>query len=62
MSFPEIARALGRPNHSTVITACQRVARQIHDGIAIPLGPQGNPCSLQSLAHEILNHVRGVDK
>lgn len=62
MSFPEIARALGRPNHSTVITACQRVARQIHDGIAIPLGPQGNPCSLQSLVHEILNHVRGVDK
>lgn len=62
MSFPEIARALGRPNHSTVITACQRVARQIHDGIAIPLGPQGTPCSLQSLAHDILNHVRGVDK
>jgi hypothetical protein len=24
MSFPEIARAMGRPNHSTVITAFQR--------------------------------------
>ncbi len=28
-SFPEIAKALGRPNHSTIITACQRLARQI---------------------------------
>jgi chromosomal replication initiator protein len=29
MSFPEIARALGRPNHSTVITAYQRLAGQL---------------------------------
>lgn len=26
MSFPEIARAMARPNHSTVITACKRIA------------------------------------
>lgn len=31
-SYPEIARAMGRPNHSTVITACQRVRRQIERG------------------------------
>ena len=30
-SFPEIARALGRPNHSTVVTACQRVERQLRE-------------------------------
>lgn len=29
MSYPEIARAIGRPNHSTVITAYQRLAGQI---------------------------------
>ena len=29
MSYPEIAAALGRSNHSTVITAAQRIARQI---------------------------------
>lgn len=29
LSYPEIARSLGRPNHSTVITAHQRLARQI---------------------------------
>jgi len=30
-SFPEIARATGRPNHSTIVTAHQRLARQIED-------------------------------
>jgi len=29
LSYPEIARAIGRPNHSTVITAFQRLARQL---------------------------------
>lgn len=31
-SFPEIARALNRPNHSTIVTACQRVERRISAG------------------------------
>jgi chromosomal replication initiator protein len=29
LSYPEIARAIGRPNHSTVITAFQRFAKQL---------------------------------
>ncbi|HYE01915.1 MAG TPA: DnaA/Hda family protein [Phycisphaerales bacterium] len=29
LSFPEIARGMGRPNHSTVVTAVQRVERDI---------------------------------
>lgn len=28
-SFPEIARALTRPNHSTVVTACRRIREQL---------------------------------
>ncbi len=36
-SFPEIARAMGRPNHSTVITAYQRLMRQIEAGEPCPL-------------------------
>lgn len=31
-SFPEIAQAMGRPNHSTVVTACKRVEKKIADG------------------------------
>lgn len=29
MSYPEIARAMNRPNHSTIITACKRLAGAI---------------------------------
>lgn len=29
MSYPEIAHAMGRKNHSTVITACQRLEKQL---------------------------------
>ena len=29
LSFPEIARAMGRPNHSTVITAQKRLSEQL---------------------------------
>jgi chromosomal replication initiator protein len=32
MSYPEIGRALGRKNHSTVIAACQRVEALIAGG------------------------------
>ncbi len=37
-SFPEIARALGRPSHSTVITAHQRFQRQMeaHEASGLP--------------------------
>ena len=40
MSYPEIAYAMGRKNHSTVITADQRLRRQINDGqpIMLPAG------------------------
>jgi chromosomal replication initiator protein len=38
MSFPEIARVLGRPNHSTVVTACQRIGKQIEADEPMDLG------------------------
>lgn len=38
MSYPEIARALGRPNHSSVITAIQRVSRQLPEAARVMLG------------------------
>ncbi|MEM9251489.1 MAG: DnaA/Hda family protein [Planctomycetota bacterium] len=37
MSFPEIARAMGKSNHSTVITADQRLKRQIDEGLTARL-------------------------
>ena len=40
MSYPEIAHAMGRKNHSTVITADQRLRRQISadEPIMLPAG------------------------
>lgn len=32
MSYPEIARGMGRPNHSTIVTACKRIEGQIARG------------------------------
>lgn len=37
-SYPEIARALGRPNHSTVITAHQRLDALMREGHAADMG------------------------
>lgn len=58
MSYPEIAHAMGRKNHSTVITADQRLRRQIADDqpIMLPAG-QGTitPTELAaSLSREVM--------
>ena len=39
MSYPEIARAMRRPNHSTVITAHQRLSTQLKTSPDLDLGP-----------------------
>jgi chromosomal replication initiator protein len=38
LSYPEIAKGMGRPNHSTVVTACQRITKQIEQNEALPEG------------------------
>lgn len=58
MSYPEIAHAMGRKNHSTVITADQRLRRQItaDEPIMLPAG-QGTatPAELaSSLSREVM--------
>ncbi|MEO1716285.1 MAG: DnaA/Hda family protein [Planctomycetota bacterium] len=41
MSYPEIARALGKRNHSTVITAHRRIEEQMDEVIALGLAVDG---------------------
>lgn len=57
LSFPEIARAMGRPNHSTVVTACQRIRAQIEREESPDLGPDAGPelagLTLRGLAEQI---------
>lgn len=62
-SFPEIARALNRRNHSTVVTACQRMQRSIERGDLRDAGPQHglvHPAELKDRLREIIAR-RSVD-
>lgn len=53
MSFPEIARSLGRRNHSTVVTASQRVARDVEGGGALDCGPEFEGVTFRDLCDRV---------
>ncbi|MEM1072384.1 MAG: DnaA/Hda family protein [Planctomycetota bacterium] len=58
MSYPDIARAIGKRNHSTVITAHQRVSGQMSDLVEL-----GVPCDGQTigqLADSLTHAVRAA--
>lgn len=55
LSYPEIARGLGRPNHSTVITANQRIGRQLESGTLADCGPDLAGLTIADL----LTRIRG---
>lgn len=54
-SYPEIARAMGRPNHSTVITAERRIVEQMKD--ATPLAPDLAPAYAGLTVRELADVV-----
>lgn len=63
MSFPEIARAMGRSNHSTIITAQKRLDRQITDDAGRPLnaevaGPYAG-CTLREVYDAVTKKIQG---
>ncbi len=49
LSYPELAVKLGRPNHSSVVTACQRLSKQIRAGADVSLAPGEPPIALSEL-------------
>lgn len=61
LSFPEIARAMGRPNHSTVVTACQRIGRQIERDEPLDLGADAIPelagLTVKTLAEQLRDDI-----
>jgi len=59
MSFPEIAQAMNRSNHSTVVTAAQRVAKQIRAGAACTDLPGGSPEPLADLCARLRRAITG---
>ena len=59
MSFPEIARAMGRPNHSTIVTACRRIEQEIARGVEIAPAGGGEGAKAVSLAY-VVDHLRAT--
>ncbi len=57
-SFPEIAYAIGRPNHSTVITAAKRFKGRVGDAQSIAVGCRHDGMPAGELAEMIANHIR----
>ncbi|MBK7404439.1 MAG: ATP-binding protein [Phycisphaerales bacterium] len=57
LSFPDIARALHRPNHSTIITAYRRISGQIDRGEGVEVGPDLAGVTLADLASGVRARV-----
>ena len=53
LSYPELAQKLGRPNHSSAVTACQRLEKQMAAGAGIRLSAGEPETPLSSLVREI---------
>lgn len=62
LSFPEIGRALGRRNHSTVLTAGRRIAEQIERNERIDLEDGGEPVPLRELADRLRHDIRRLPR
>lgn len=57
-SFPEIAHSIGRPNHSTVITAAKRIRTRIEKlELCTPMGPNSG-VTVKGLVDELSERVR----
>ncbi len=58
MSYPELATALDRPHHSTLISAVQRVTHAIERGDQVKVADRDQPVALGQLIDEITTTIR----
>jgi chromosomal replication initiator protein len=56
-SYPEIARALNRQNHSTIVTACQRMERAIEAGAFCDAGADLDQVTLAQLSERLRSEI-----
>lgn len=57
-SYPEIASAMGRPNHSSIITAVRRIERQIADEEKVAVGCEADGLTVGELAAHLTQRLR----
>lgn len=58
LSYPELAIKLGRPNHSSVVTACKRLERQLDDGVTLKLTPGEPETPVADLVERVVQEAR----
>lgn len=56
-SYPEIARAMGRPNHSTVITAHKRITGQIERHDFADIGPEFDGLTVEQVVGRVRSQI-----
>jgi len=62
LSYPEIAREMNRPNHSTIVTACQRVERALESGAMCDAGVEFEGVTYRALVARLKREiVRGAE-
>lgn len=57
-SYPEIATAMARPSHSTIVSAFTRVSRQLAEGKPVAVGCRHDGLTLRALADRLADEVR----
>jgi len=57
LSFPELATAMNRPNHSSVITAFNRVKAQVETREPITIDPQRGPTTIDQLVQNLRHRI-----
>lgn len=57
-SFPEIARGLGRPSHSTVVTAHQRILSQLKAGELVRVGARFDGATIEEVVDRLESSIR----
>jgi chromosomal replication initiator protein len=57
LSFPEIAHAMGRPNHSTIVTATRRIEDKIRESACVEIGTTGERMPYGALIDELQREI-----
>jgi chromosomal replication initiator protein len=57
LSFPELAKAMGRPNHSTIVTASQRIGQQVRGRAPVQVADDLPMTTMDQLADDLRQQI-----
>lgn len=60
-SYPEVAAAMHRPNHSSVITSAKRITQLLDDDASIDLPTRDEPVRVKDLLDDLVHEARRIE-